>query len=155
MFIIFQLSESFSEDIFLFKSKFFGVLLIVPTKVVIDSYLSSSRALPLRTEILASHTSIFTWDVFLRSLLSCLPEWPFTSKSVLRHQPKRCFTSGYHCWSRHPHSIPCGFFSFGWAPAISKMTFTGFQCCNHNKPVSWGSVRTSFVLYLFKKCYKM
>ena len=117
--IIFQLSESFSDLLlrFVLNKELIGVLLPVPTKAVIGSYLPSSQALPLRTEILVSHANIFTWDALLQSLLSRLPEWPFTSKSELRHQPKRCFTSVKPCRSRTDDTVSHIVFLFWLGPS--------------------------------------
>ena len=75
---------------------FAGFHLLEPTKIVIDNYLSSSRALPLRAQTLGSQANISSRDAFLQSFLSCLFGWSFTSKSVSRRQPKRCFNPGYH-----------------------------------------------------------
>lgn len=74
----------------------FGILLLVPTKIVIGNYLPSSHTLPLRAQILVSQANIISRDALLQSLLSCLFGWSYTSKSLLHHQPKRYFNPGYH-----------------------------------------------------------
>ena len=74
----------------------FGILLLVPTKIVIGNYLPSSQTLLLRAQILVSQANIISRDALLQSLLSCLFGWSYTSKSLLHHQPKRYFNPGYH-----------------------------------------------------------
>ena len=90
------------------KSQKIDVLLLEPIKAVIGCCHPSSRTLLLRTQMLVSHANIVTWDVLLQSLLSCLPGLSFTSKSEMRHQPKRYFTPENHCrfWSCQLCSIP-------------------------------------------------
>ena len=55
--------------------------------------------------MLVSYANIITRDAFLQSLLSCLSQWLFTSKSVSRHQPKRFFSHEYHCWSSTRNAV--------------------------------------------------
>lgn len=104
-----------------------GVCLLAPIKVVIGNYLPSSRTLLLRTQMLVSHANIITWDVFLQSLLSCLLGWSFTSKSILRLQPKRFINPGYHYWSCLLCSIPHNIL-FWLGPSHQQDDCTGFQC---------------------------
>ena len=122
--IIFQPSVSFSK----IRVHYFGVHLSVPTKSVIGSYLPSSQTLLLTTQILVCHTNIITWDAFLQSLLSCLFWQSFTSKSALRHQPKRSFNPVNHM-GLVSNAVSRITFFFGQAPAISKMTSLGSNVC--------------------------
>lgn len=56
----------------LISANFWGILLLVPTKLVIGDYSPSSQTLPSRTELLGSQSNNFSWDAFLQSFLSCL-----------------------------------------------------------------------------------
>ena len=111
-----------------FERSYSDVPLLEPTKVVIGSCLPSSRALPLGTQILVSYANIVTWDVFLRSLLSCPLGWLFTSKSVSRHQPKRFSSPEYHCWSSTRNAVSHTLFVIWLGPSHQQDDFTGFQC---------------------------
>ena len=123
-----------------------GVPLPVPTKSVIGNCLPSSRTLLSRTQMVVSHANIITWDVFLRSLLSCLTQQLLTSKSVLRHQPKRFFSSGYHCWSSTKNAVSHILFVIWLGPSHQQDDIHWVPMCLQFISLSIGSERTPFVL---------
>ena len=129
-----------------------GVPLLVPNQSVIGCYHPSNRAFLLRTQMLVSHTNIITWDVFLRSLLSCLTSYLLTSKGLLRHQPERAYQTRIPLvWSRTIDTASHIKFLYWLGPSHQQDDIHWVPTCFHYKMVSIGFVRTRIVLLKQKR----